>query len=446
LPSAGSGTAGGGGSGTSGGGGSGPAGGDGSGSSGAAPGASAPGTSAADDGSAGSGSTRGPGARSRNVSAASLRGSDRSPAARRQRYERRLRARVKRERACLGSLPGTTRELLSLRAGLDGPPLSRGEAAGELGLTRRGAAQLERSGLRELHVTCGGGTAPAGGQSGGAPSRLVALANGAPTLQPASMLTASEESSSDEPRGSQEVGGVTADSGADEPSPSADHSRESESTVPANAGAIGADGSSSTTFPLVMAAILAGLAALVLVTLRRRAVATQGARGAGPSTFTPAPGAGEGAAAGAGEGAAAKAAAVAATAATFTPPRGLESETEQTAAMKGGGLAAVAGFTPPAEPAADTSPPEPAATAPAESATTAPAEPAAETSTPEPAAAAGSTSDAPGTDSSTDAPRVTEVRRVPQNSGQRIVRSASSAAMSAASLALRELKRRRGRD
>jgi hypothetical protein len=221
---------------------------------------------------------------------------------------------------------------------------------------------------------------------------LIALADGAPTLQPASMLTASDESSSREPRGRQDVGGVTADSGA-EPAPSADDSRETESPVPANAGAVGADGSSSTTFPLVIAAILAGLAALALVTLRRRAVATQAGGRAGTSTFT--------------------------------PPA--EPQTVPAGPAAGASAEPTAGAL--AEPAAGASAEPPAGAS-------------AEASTPEPAAAAGSTSRT----AVTDAPRVTEVRRVPQNSGQRIARSASSAAMSAASLALRELKRRRGRD
>ena len=134
--------------------------------------------------------------------------------AHRHRYERRLRSQVKREQACLGSLPARTRQLLGLRAGLSGAPRTRAEAATELGISVRSAARLERSGLRELHVACGGATAPGsgGGRSGAVNARFVTLASHAPALQPAAYLPMSNAPDLQRPRGQGEVQGATATS------------------------------------------------------------------------------------------------------------------------------------------------------------------------------------------------------------------------------------------
>jgi hypothetical protein len=118
-----------------------------------------------------------------------------------------------------------TSELLGLRAGLDGPAVSRGQAAAQLGISRRSAARLEHRGLRALHSACAGTSGGSGSSSGGASTRLVSLATGAPALQPAVYLQSSDApalrpaADLGHPRGKQDVKGATASS--DPPSPAA---------------------------------------------------------------------------------------------------------------------------------------------------------------------------------------------------------------------------------
>jgi hypothetical protein len=174
----------------------------------------------------------------------------------------------------------TTSELLGLRAGLDGPPVSRADAAAQLGISRHRAARLERRGLRALHSACGGGSTRSGG-SPGSPSRLVRLATRAPSLQPAVYLTASdapalrEVADLDRPRGKREVKDETA---------SVSPSHAPPGVVQASIGesALRGDDGGTAALPIILAACLALLAALVLVGLRRRAVATR----SGAATIT----------------------------------------------------------------------------------------------------------------------------------------------------------------
>jgi hypothetical protein len=199
---------------------------------------------------------------------------------------------VRSERGCLGSLPSTTRELLGLRAGLEGSPLSRPEAASQLGLSTRTAARLESRGLRALHVACGSG----GGSGATVPASLVRLANGAPSLQPASYLRVSSAPALkpardlDKPQGSQGRGEDSSrpftggDGGGGGPI----------SAAAATSAAISDDGSGGPGPGLIVAMCLATLVALLLVGLRRRAVVRQ--RGAtmtpavaAPAAVTPAP-------------------------------------------------------------------------------------------------------------------------------------------------------------
>jgi hypothetical protein len=103
--------------------------------------------------------------------------------ARHQARERRLRSEVRRFSGCLGELGGRQRRFLSLRAGLDGAPLSRGEAAREVGIPRSEARGVERRGLRALRAACGGRVAAQTGP------RTIGM-NHMHTLQPASLLVA----------------------------------------------------------------------------------------------------------------------------------------------------------------------------------------------------------------------------------------------------------------
>jgi hypothetical protein len=178
----------------------------------------------------------------------------------------------------------TTSELLGLRAGLSGPPLSRSEVASQLGLSDRRAARIERSGLRALHAACGGSPGSGGNTSSRAvPARLVSLATGAPALQPAVYLPASTAPDlrptgdlAHRPAGQQDVEGATASS----PPPSAAGLVQATAT----SAALGRDAAGNSVLPLVLAFCLAALAALLLVGLRRRAVANQ----RGGATITPA--------------------------------------------------------------------------------------------------------------------------------------------------------------
>ncbi|MEA2471464.1 MAG: hypothetical protein QOE38_2463 [Thermoleophilaceae bacterium] len=197
---------------------------------------------------------------------------------------------MRRERACLDQLPATTSKLLGLRAGLGGPPASRAEAASRLGISRSTAARLEHRGLRALHSACGGSSTGGGASSstGTAPARLLSLAMGAPALQPAAYLHASSGAATlrpaadlGHPRGSQEVKGVTSSS----PPPSA----AGPVAAAATSSAIGQDGAGNPSLPIILAACLAALAALMLVGLRRRAVVSRRGAMVASAVAAPAP-------------------------------------------------------------------------------------------------------------------------------------------------------------
>jgi hypothetical protein len=176
---------------------------------------------------------------------------------------------VRSQRGCLDSLGSTTRRLLGLRAGLSGPPLSRGQAASRLGISGRRAARLERTGLRTLSVTCGGGE---GGAAQSAPPRIARLTRAAPTLQPASFLPAASAPQLKpavdlrKPHGRQAVQGT------------------SSSSTPAPF-----DGGSGPGLALVLAICFATLAVLVLVALRRSVTGRPTAQPAVASAPAPPP-------------------------------------------------------------------------------------------------------------------------------------------------------------
>ena len=146
-------------------------------SSNASSGPVAPGTPA---GSATAGSPGSPAAR-----AAARRAAASTPQARARRraaHERRLRSEVREFQGCLGSLNDLDRRYLTLRAGLDGPPQSQGQAARQLGITRSDARVIERHGLRQLRFACGG--------NAGSTHNIAATAPHMLQLQDASLLMA----------------------------------------------------------------------------------------------------------------------------------------------------------------------------------------------------------------------------------------------------------------
>ncbi len=103
--------------------------------------------------------------------------------ARHRAHERHVRAEIRRFSACLDSLAPTERSYLSLRAGLEGPPLSRGQAADRAGIPRAQARSVERRGLRKLRRACGGGGSTRAHTIATTTSRM-------PGFQPASLLAA----------------------------------------------------------------------------------------------------------------------------------------------------------------------------------------------------------------------------------------------------------------
>ncbi len=176
---------------------------------------------------------------------------------------------MKRERGCLSSLPATTRELLALRAGLDGAPQSRAAAADQLGIPRHRAAQLEHSGLRALHVACGGRASGADGGAAADPHTL-ALVGNAPPLQPVAYLRAS----SDAPSAVSQNAGGEADTSDGSSAPESDTSGTHPFTGGDNprvpAAAVASDETGSPALTVLMACLLAALAALMLMALRHR--------------------------------------------------------------------------------------------------------------------------------------------------------------------------------
>jgi hypothetical protein len=196
---------------------------------------------------------------------------------------------VRRFRGCLDGLAGDQRELLTLRAGLDGPPRTRSNAAALLGISTREAAGLERRGLRALRSACGGTGSSGGGTA--AIADAVARPDGMPTLQPASYLAASNAPDLERPadlakRGEQDVGGASESSPpAGEPG-SGGSDRQS---IPPTAAStpLGDTGAASPTLWIVLATMAAALALLVLLS-RRRTVA-EAPRGPRVTAATAAP-------------------------------------------------------------------------------------------------------------------------------------------------------------
>jgi hypothetical protein len=240
-------------------------GGGGGGSAGSAPGAAAPGSSR------GGGSTGASGGSARSSAPAAPSGS--TPQARHRAHERRVRTEVRRLRACLPSLDGVDRRFLSLRAGLDGAPLSRGAAARALGIPPAQAGAVERRGLRALREACGVPT--------GAERAVVDRAAGMPTLQPASLLVATGGAEPkqlvDQSRLAGAPQGVKGER-ASEPSHNEGSGPGTTAGTPEPLAARSSDDGVSGTL-IVAVLCLALLATLVLVALRgRRSHRTSGLR------------------------------------------------------------------------------------------------------------------------------------------------------------------------
>jgi hypothetical protein len=230
-------------------------------------------------GAAGNGSGSGHGGSSPGSSKASRASAARaklSPAARRaQRHaaqERRLRNTVKRYAGCLSQLGDQQAQLLSIRAGVDSPPVSRPVAAAQLGISLDRARALERGGLRELRSA--GRSGQCGSSSGASRRDAVAMvANGSPMpqLQPAVMLTPrptlTTPTNLAQPRGQQAVKGAHASSGASGYAPTSPGATPATSSPPL---VHGTESASKSAGYLIGLAVLALLLGILLITWRRR--------------------------------------------------------------------------------------------------------------------------------------------------------------------------------
>jgi hypothetical protein len=187
--------------------------------------------------------------------------------ARHQARERRVQSEVRRLSGCLDSLDDLSSRFLSLRAGLEGRPLSRGAAARELGIPRADARGVERRGLRALRDACGAG----GAGGGSAQARTVAQASHhMPQLQPAGLLVATGGAAPTQfvdqrvlGKGRQQVKGEQATSPA--PSPSSSGPAEAAAKPLASATSDGLSGAW-----IAVVAALALMTAVALVALRAR--------------------------------------------------------------------------------------------------------------------------------------------------------------------------------
>jgi hypothetical protein len=233
----------------------------GGGSAGSTPGAAAPSSGS----SASGGSDQG--ASGRNARISSARVSPQARARHRQR-ERRVRSEVRRLSSCLDSIDDTGRRYLSLRAGLDGPALSRGAAARELGIPRASARGVERRSLRALRNACG---VSAGGGAQTVANRTASM----PQFQDASLLVATGGAEPHEFVDQSELGGqgeqqVKGESKSSEPShnegPAEPATTEATSKPLAAASENG--GISGPLLALILC--LALLTAMALVALRSR--------------------------------------------------------------------------------------------------------------------------------------------------------------------------------
>jgi hypothetical protein len=235
------------------------------------------------EGAASNGSGRG--ARGRAVVAGSPQA--RAEARRRQRRsrDRRVGHTVRQLSGCLGLLSEDQRDFLSLRAGLDGSALTRGEAARELGITRSQGARLERGGLRSLRSTCGGG----GGLATSYGQTIAAVATGGlPALQPQGLLAVSSEArpllSTERLAGSQEVAGVDESFGAG-PEGGQDPTPAPATTAPRPLAAATSDDRSAWLAIAAAIVLMAAVALLVMRATRSRIVPAA----AGPASHEPEP-------------------------------------------------------------------------------------------------------------------------------------------------------------
>jgi hypothetical protein len=144
--------------------------------------------------------------------------------ARERAESRRLRAEVTRLKGCLGVLPELARHLIEMRAGVDGPAMTRRAAAKELNIGVARARRIERRGLRTMrrasrNGVCGtaGGTTPATDTGFRSETASAAL------IRPVSSVTAAAPAAGPSQQAKeparQGVGGVTATSPPPAPKP-----------------------------------------------------------------------------------------------------------------------------------------------------------------------------------------------------------------------------------
>ncbi len=238
-------------------GGSGGGGGSGGSSSGsnASSGSPSPGTPAASATAGRSGS-----AAARPAARRSVGSSPQARARRRAAHERHLRSEVRTFQRCLGSLNGLDRRYLTLRAGLDGPPLSRAQTARELGISSSDARVIERHGLRQLRFACGGGSSTAG-------HTIAAIAPRMARLLPASLLMATGGALTqlvDQSR----LSGQHGVKGAHASSPESDGPGTMRASVSRPLASASSEGIGAVWIAIVAA--LALMTAVALTTLRRR--------------------------------------------------------------------------------------------------------------------------------------------------------------------------------
>jgi hypothetical protein len=192
-----------------------------------------------------------------------------------------VRSEVRRLSGCLGSIDDQGREYLSLRAGLNGPPLSRGAAARELGIPRAAARGVERRSLRALRSACG---VPAGG--GGGAQTVANRTASMPQFQDAALLVATGGAEPHElvdqselgSQGEQQVKGESKSSAQ----PSHNEGTEPATTEATSKPLAAASSDGGVSGPLLALVLcLALLTAMALVALRQRR--TQTAGGAPPA-------------------------------------------------------------------------------------------------------------------------------------------------------------------
>jgi hypothetical protein len=207
---------------------------------------------------------------------------------------------VVRLQGCLGGVADDSRQVLELRAGLDGEPLSLGETAEQLGISDERVAHLESRGVRQLRTlgrggACGGGSAGGGGSGAGGPRDAASLGlSGLPELQPAILLASMpelkpmREVADDRDRERQDVLGATASSeavqGIEGGSPPPD--RFAASSRPLSNES---DGDGAPAYPFFLVALLALGALVTLLTVRQRQHAPPATSGHSEAGFASGP-------------------------------------------------------------------------------------------------------------------------------------------------------------